>query len=127
MLDEIGEMPLSLQVKLLRVLQEKEYERVGGTKTRKSDVRILASTNRNLLQLIKEGKFREDLYYRLNVIQLEIPPLRKRLEDIPILCEHFMQKFQRYNPKGVIGVTTDAFQKLQKYNWPGNVHSLKMC
>ncbi|MFJ7829196.1 sigma 54-interacting transcriptional regulator [Peribacillus sp. NPDC097284] len=125
LLDEIGEMPLSLQVKLLRVLQEKEYERVGGTKTRKSDVRILASTNRNLLQLIKEGKFREDLYYRLNVIQLEIPPLRKRLEDIPILCEHFMQKFQRYNPKGVIGVTTDAFQKLQKYNWPGNVRQLE--
>lgn len=125
LLDEIGEMPLALQVKLLRVLQEREYERVGGTKTRKSDVRILASTNRNLLQLIKEGKFREDLYYRLNVIQLEIAPLRKRLEDIPILCEHFMQKFQRYNPKGVIGVTTGAIQKLQKYNWPGNVRQLE--
>lgn len=125
LLDEIGEMPISLQVKLLRVLQEKEFERVGGIKTLKSDVRILASTNQNLPRLIKEGKFREDLYYRLNVIQFEIVPLRKRLEDIPILCEHFIQKFQRYNPKGISGVTTHAIQKLQKYAWPGNVRQLE--
>ncbi len=124
-LDEIGEMPLSLQVKLLRVLQEKEFERVGGITTQSVDVRILAATNQKLLQLVKEGKFREDLYYRLNVIQLEIPPLHKRLEDIPILCDQFIQKFQRYNPKGIIGVTTKAIQKLQNYKWPGNIRELE--
>lgn len=124
-LDEIGEMSLSLQVKLLRVLQEKEYEKVGGIKTYRADVRIIAATNKDLLQLIRQGKFREDLYFRLNVIHLEIPPLHRRLEDIPLLCTHFIHKFQRYNPKGVIGLTSKAIEMLQEYSWPGNVRELE--
>jgi transcriptional regulator with PAS, ATPase and Fis domain len=124
-LDEIAEMPLSLQVKLLRVLQEKEYEKVGGIKTFQTNARILAATNKNLMRLVQDGKFREDLYYRLNVIQLEIPPLKNRPEDIPVLCKHFIQKFHRYNPKGINGLTQRAMEKLQAYHWPGNVRELE--
>lgn len=124
-LDEIGDMPLSLQVKILRVLQEKEFERIGDTKTRKADVRILAATNKNLLDMVREGTFREDLYYRIHVIQLHIPPLRERIEDIPLLCEFLFDKFKSKKFKQIEGITKDALAKLTQYTWPGNVRELE--
>jgi PAS domain S-box-containing protein len=124
-LDEIGDMPLSLQVKLLRVLQEKEFERVGDTRTRKTDVRILAATNKDLLNMVHNSLFREDLYYRLHVIQLHIPPLRERIEDIPLLCDFFTEKFKSKNFKQIKGLTREALVKLTKYQWPGNVRELE--
>lgn len=124
-LDEIGDMPLSLQVKLLRVLQEKEFERIGDTKTTKIDVRILAATNKNLLELVQKGLFREDLYYRLHVIQLHIPPLRERLDDIPLLTTFLLNKFNMRTPRITNGLTSDALNQLTNYHWPGNIRELE--
>lgn len=123
-LDEVSEMPLTMQVKLLRVLQEKEITRVGGEKDIKVDVRVIAATNKNLLTLIKDGLFREDLYYRLNVISLEIPPLRERREDIPLLAQHFLEFFSKKNKKKINGLTPKAMDHIIKYGWPGNVREL---
>lgn len=124
-LDEIGDMSLSLQAKLLRVLQEKEFERVGGTKTFRTDVRILAATNKDLPKMIREGSFREDLYYRINVIHLHIPPLNKRKEDIPFLCDYFINIFKSKHAKNIVGVSTEAIFMLQDYHWPGNIRELE--
>jgi nitrogen regulation protein NR(I) len=124
-LDEIGELHPSLQVKLLRVLQEREFERVGGTKTIKVDVRILAATNRDLEKAIADGIFREDLYYRLNVIPLKLPPLRDRKEDIPILIDHFIHKFSKKKKKEEIKISPEAMNCLINYHWPGNVRELE--
>lgn len=124
-LDEIGDMPPSMQVKLLRVLQEKEFERLGGTKTIKVDVRIIAATNRNLREAIRDKVFREDLFYRLSVIPIALPPLRNRKEDIPLLCEHFIQKLNKKMPKKIKGISDEAVKKLMEYDWPGNVRELE--
>lgn len=124
-LDEIGEMSPTLQVKLLRVLQQREFERVGGTKTIKVDVRIIAATNINLEKAVAEGRFREDLYYRLNVIPIAIPPLRERLEDIPLLAEHFLNHFNRSKKKQMKGFSPEAMDFLLSYRWPGNIRELE--
>jgi len=124
LLDEIGEMPLNLQVKLLRVLQEREFERVGGSQTIKVDIRILAATNRNLAESVARGAFREDLYYRLNVIHLEIPPLRQRVGDVPLLANHFAQKFAAENQRDIIEIDPQALALLNAWPWPGNVREL---
>jgi len=123
-LDEVSEMSLTMQVKLLRVLQEREFTRVGGEKTIQVDVRIIAATNKDLPQLIGKGKFREDLYYRLNVVDLEIPFLRKRREDVPLLAQHFLQIFAARNHKEIKGFTPQAMDHLIRYDWPGNVREL---
>ena len=124
-LDEIGEMTLATQKKLLRVLQEREFERVGGTVTVKIDTRVIAATNKILTQEIEAGRFREDLYYRLNVISIYLPPLRDRKEDIPLLVEHFVEK-HRYKPgAGAARVSQSAMDKLMEYDWPGNVRELE--
>jgi two-component system nitrogen regulation response regulator NtrX len=124
-LDEIGDMKLEMQSKLLRVLQEGEFERVGGTETIRVDVRAIAATNKDIQQEIRVGNFREDLYYRLNVIPFVVPPLRQRLEDIPLLAEHFLKIAQRENAKKGIELLPDAVAALQRYHWPGNVRELK--
>ena len=124
-LDEIGEVPLDVQVKLLRVLQEQEFERVGGHATIKVDVRIIAATNRNLLQEIEKKTFREDLYYRLNVFPLTTPPLRERVEDIPLLVYFMIDKFAKRLGKNVEGVSTKSLQRLKSYQWPGNIRELE--
>jgi DNA-binding NtrC family response regulator len=124
-LDEISEMSPMLQVKLLRVLQERQFERVGGTKTIKSDFRVIAATNRNLEGEVKQGTFREDLYYRLNVIPIEAPPLRVRTSDIPLLIQHFMDKFNKSKRKSVTGISPEALACLMSYEWPGNVRELE--
>ncbi len=124
-LDEIGELHPSLQAKLLRVLQEKSFERVGGTKTVKVDVRILAATNKDLEKATREGTFREDLFYRLNVIPLHIPPLRKRKEDIPLLFEHFMNSYAKRKRKEPLKVSSEAMDAILHYTWPGNVRELE--
>jgi PAS domain S-box-containing protein len=123
-LDEIGELPLEVQVKLLRVLQEGEFERVGGTKTIKADLRIIAATNKNLEAEVKKGEFREDLWYRLNVFPITVPPLRQRKEDIPALTEHFITKFARRSGKTITSVSPRVLQTLQAHSWPGNVREL---
>ena len=124
-LDEVGEMTLATQKKLLRVLQEHEFERVGGTITVKVDTRVIAATNKNLVQEVAEGRFREDLYYRLNVIAIQLPPLRERKDDIPLLTEHFLNK-HRYMPGSPPArITEDAMQLLLEHNWPGNVRELE--
>ncbi len=125
LLDEIGDLHPSLQVKLLRVLQEREFERVGSTKTIKVDVRILAATNKDLEKATREGTFREDLYYRLNVIPLHIPPLRKRREDIPVLIEDFMNNFSKKKKKEPLKILPEALECLMNYRWPGNVRELE--
>ena len=125
LLDEIGEMPLPLQSKLLRVLQEKEVERIGGVTPIKVDVRLICSTNQNLTQLIQDGRFRADLYYRINTIELAIPPLRDRLDDIPDLCNFFVQKFNRENSSYTQGVEQEVLALMQQYTWPGNVRELR--
>ncbi|UCH20248.1 MAG: sigma-54-dependent Fis family transcriptional regulator [Deltaproteobacteria bacterium] len=123
-LDEVSEMPLTMQVKLLRVLQEREITRVGGEKVINVDVRVIAATNKDLLKLVKEGYFREDLYYRLNVVGLEIPPLRNRADDIPLLAQHFIETFASKNRKEIRGFSPKAMDSLLKYEWPGNVREL---
>jgi len=124
-LDEIGEIPLSTQVKLLRVLQQKEIERVGGTETIKIDVRIIAATNRNLKEMVEEGTFREDLYYRLNVIPIFMPPLRERKEDIPLLIRYFITRFSIKMHKAPLSVNNDAMEVLIKHYWRGNIRELE--
>ncbi|MEK6711319.1 MAG: sigma-54 dependent transcriptional regulator [Nitrospinota bacterium] len=124
-LDEIGDMPLALQPKILRVLQEGEFERVGGTETLKVDVRIAASTNRDLEREVAGRAFREDLYYRLNVISLHLPPLRERRSDVPLLAEHFLQRYAAKNNRPVRGFSREAVEILTNYDWPGNVRELE--
>ena len=124
-LDEIGELALPLQAKLLRVLQQREFERVGGTRTWKLDVRVIAATNRDLLGEVKRGAFREDLYHRLNVVALRVPPLRDRAEDIPALAAHFLQSASARCHRRVSGIAPDALQYLLAYSWPGNVRELE--
>jgi DNA-binding NtrC family response regulator len=124
-LDEIGEISPATQVKLLRFLQEHEFERVGGNQTIKVDVRVVAATNRDLLQRVKEGLFREDLYYRLNVVSIEMPALRTRPADIPLLASHFLGRYAKENGKTVTGFSDDALEKLARYPWPGNVRELE--
>jgi two-component system response regulator HydG len=123
-LDEVSEMPLTMQAKLLRVLQEKEFTRVGGENLLRVDVRLIAATNKNLPELIAAGRFREDLYYRLNVVGIEIPPLRARPEDIPLLAQHFLEEFAAQNRKAIKGFTPEAMDALIRYRWPGNVREL---
>jgi len=124
-LDEIGEMPMDLQAKLLRVIQDGEFERLGGPKTIKVNVRIIASTNRNLEEEIRKGRFREDLFYRLNVFPITIPPLRQRKEDIPLLVNYFVAKFNKKTGKKIETVSKDTLNTLQDYHWPGNVRELE--
>jgi formate hydrogenlyase transcriptional activator len=124
-LDEIGEIPLELQPKLLRVLQEQEFERVGGNRTIHVDVRIIAATNRNLSQMVDEGKFRGDLYYRLNVFPLTVPPLRERREDIPLLIRYFTQKCARRMNRIIEKIPPAAIEELCRYDWPGNIRELQ--
>lgn len=124
-LDEITEVELAMQVKLLRVLQEGEYERVGGTQTLQTDVRVIAATNRNLEKEVAEGRFRQDLFYRLNVIRLTLPPLKDRPEDLPILASHFLQRFAAKNHKDVRGIHPEAMDALVAWAWPGNVRELE--
>jgi two-component system response regulator PilR (NtrC family) len=125
LLDEVGELPGSLQVKLLRAIQEKTIRRVGGTSDRRVDVRIVAATNRRLEDEVASGRFREDLYYRLNVIQIPLPPLRERLEDVPLLVHHFLEKYGRELDKPVTGASDAALQRLLEYGYPGNVRELE--
>jgi len=124
-LDEVSEIPLAVQVKLLRFLQEREFERVGGNETLRVDVRVVAATNRVLEERVESGEFREDLFYRLNVVQLDVPPLRARRSDIPILAEHFLGKFAEENGRALAGFTDDALLALRLYPWPGNVRELE--
>lgn len=124
-LDEVGDLPLSIQVKLLRVLQDKTFERVGGNDRIKVDVRVIAATHRNLKQLIDEGKFREDLFYRLNVVHINLPPLRDRKDDIPLLVSSFIHKFNDEKEYGIRGISREAMQILLNYRWPGNVRELE--
>jgi transcriptional regulator with GAF, ATPase, and Fis domain len=124
-LDEVGELPLELQPKLLRVLQEGEFERLGGAKTIKVDVRIIAATNRRLEQAVKEGRFREDLFYRLNVFPIEVPPLRDRREDIPLLSWTFVKEFSNSMGKPVAEIADESMAALQAYHWPGNIRELR--
>jgi len=124
-LDEIAEITPAIQVKLLRVLQEREFERLGGTKTIKVDVRLIAATNKDLEQMVKQGTFREDLYYRLQVIQIHLPPLRERKEDIPLLVTHFLDRYTKENGKQLKAPTPETTDILMKYHWPGNVRELE--
>jgi Nif-specific regulatory protein len=124
-LDEIGEMPASLQAKLLRVLQEREYERVGGTRPIKVNVRVIAATNRDLQTEIRTNKFREDLFYRLNVVSVRMPALRERREDVPVLSEFFASRFGQKLGRPVNGVSREAVSLLTAYDWPGNVRELE--
>ncbi len=124
-LDEIGDISAAVQVKLLRLLQEGEFQRVGGNQTLKADVRVISATNQDLESRVKEGAFREDLYYRLNVVPIKIPPLRERREDIPPLVEHFVQSFSKDNRKSIEGVSREAMDQLVKYDYPGNIRELE--
>jgi DNA-binding NtrC family response regulator len=124
-LDEIGDVPPAIQVKLLRVLQDREFERLGGTRTLKVDVRLVAATNRDLRAALEEGTFREDLYYRLNVVAIDIPPLREHKEDIPALADFFLRKFAHESAKAVQAITPKAMQLLMSFHWPGNVRELE--
>jgi transcriptional regulator with GAF, ATPase, and Fis domain len=124
-LDEIGTMSTALQAKLLRVLQEREFEPLGSERTQKVDVRVIAATNRDLRQMVSDGRFQEDLYYRLNVIPIHIPPLRERREDIPVLVEHFIAKHAQRAGRRVEGIAPPALQALHASDWPGNVRELE--
>ena len=126
-LDEIGDIPLSTQVKILRILQQREFERLGGTETIKVDVRIVAATNRKLEEMIDKGEFREDLFYRINVFPIFIPSLRERRNDIPMLVDHFIEKFNKRNNAKVKRITTSALNMLMVYSWPGNIRELENC
>ncbi|MEI8103049.1 MAG: sigma 54-interacting transcriptional regulator [Chlorobium sp.] len=126
-LDEVGELSLPVQAKLLRIIQEKEFERVGGSKTIKVDVRVIAATNRNLEELIRNGLFREDLYYRLNIFPITVPPLRERKTDILLLADYFVEKYNKANHKGVRRISTTSIDMLMRYHWPGNVRELQNC
>lgn len=123
-LDEIGEMGIALQVKLLRVLEDKSFQPLGSQKSETTDARIIVATNKDLKKLVAEGRFREDLYYRINVVRLELPPLRERKEDIPLLVEYFLTQLSKLHGKPVTGITTEALALLMSYNWPGNVREL---
>jgi transcriptional regulator with PAS, ATPase and Fis domain len=124
-LDEIGEMPLALQTKLLRVLQERMFERVGGSKEIRADVRVIAATNRNLQEEVAQRRFREDLYYRLNVFPLQLPPLKDRTEAIPLLAEYFLNRFSVQTGKRLKGFEKEALTAMERYAWPGNVRELQ--
>ena len=124
-LDEIGEMTPLVQVKLLRVLQERKYRRLGGTEEVEADIRVIAATNRDLAKMVAEGNFREDLFYRINVIPIRLPALRERVEDIPLLAEHFMGRFAQQMGKSITGISGAAMACLQSYNWPGNIRELE--
>jgi Nif-specific regulatory protein len=124
-LDEIGDLPLLLQAKLLRVLQQRSFERVGSSESITVDVRIIAATNRDIEKLVEKGEFRSDLYYRLNVLPIQIPPLRQRKEDIPVLAESFLKKFARETNKHIEGYNDDAMELMLSYSWPGNVRELE--
>lgn len=124
-LDEIGDIPMGTQVKLLRVLQEKEFERLGGTQTIRVDIRLITATNKDLEKEVREGKFRKDLYYRLNVVPIFLPPLRERREDIPLLVSHFLEKTNRENNKNIRYISDEAMEYLMNYSWPGNVRELE--
>jgi formate hydrogenlyase transcriptional activator len=124
-LDEIGDIPLELQPKLLRVLQEREFERLGSTRTRRVDVRVVAATHRDLEGMIVERQFRSDLYYRLNVVPILLPPLRKRPEDIPLLVQHFVRRFARKFGKTTDMISSDTMEALKRYPWPGNIRELE--
>jgi transcriptional regulator with PAS, ATPase and Fis domain len=124
-LDEIGDMSLDIQAKLLRVIEEQSFERVGGTKKIQVDVRLIAATNHDLEQAIKAGKFREDLYYRINIVRLHLPPLRQRKDDIPLLLEHFVAKYNHKYHKSVMKFDDEALVALSAYDWPGNVRELE--
>lgn len=126
-LDEIGEINLATQVKLLRVLQERKFERVGGEQTIEVDVRVVAATNKNLEEEVKAGRFREDLYYRLNVVHLQVPSLKERKDDIPLIVEYYLNKFAQENGKNIKGIDSKTRSALYKYNWPGNIRQLVNC
>jgi DNA-binding NtrC family response regulator len=124
-LDEIGEIDASVQVKLLRFLGERTFERVGSNKTLTADVRLIAATNKNLQEEVKAGKFRDDLYFRLRVVEITLPPLRQRAEDLPLLASAFLREFAEENNKSVNDFTPDALEALMNYTWPGNVRELR--
>jgi two-component system response regulator HydG len=124
-LDELGDMPLDTQSKLLRVLESRSFERVGCNDTIQTDVRLVAATNRDLRAMIAEGRFREELYYRLKVVQIELPPLRERVSDIPLLASHFLREFATRYDKPVTGFDPEALRALTRYPWPGNIRELK--
>lgn len=126
-LDEVGDMSPAMQVKLLRVLQERTFERVGSNKPIRVDVRVIAATNKDLRHLVREGRFREDLFYRLSVVPIELPPLRERQEDIPLLAQHFLEKYRTKYGKSVTGFTPQAMRKMRRYPWPGNVRELEFA
>ncbi|MEW6386962.1 MAG: sigma 54-interacting transcriptional regulator [Thermodesulfobacteriota bacterium] len=124
-LDEIGDLPPAIQVKLLRVLETKQFERVGDHRTITTDVRIITATHRHLESLVKQGKFREDLFFRINIIPIHLPPLRERLEDVPLLVDHFLNRLRQGSGKTVTGLTREAMKVLMNYHWPGNIRELK--
>ncbi|HOW97753.1 MAG TPA: sigma-54 dependent transcriptional regulator [Kiritimatiellia bacterium] len=124
-LDEVGEIPAAIQVKILRVLEERKFERVGGQETVEVDVRLIAATNRDLKKMVDEGTFREDLYYRLNVVTIHLPPLRERPDDIPLLVQHFLKELSAENGKTIAGLTPEAMAALAAHTWPGNVRELR--
>jgi transcriptional regulator with GAF, ATPase, and Fis domain len=124
-LDEIGELPLDLQSKLLRVLEHGEFERLGSTRTLKTDVRIMAASNRDLEGEVEKGRFRKDLWFRLNVFPITVPPLRQRTDDIPLLVEHFLDKYSRKHGRKIHTISKQTMKRLQRYSWPGNVRELE--
>jgi len=124
-LDEVGEIPLELQPKLLRVLQEREFERLGSTRTLRTDARLIAATNRDLRQMVEQQKFREDLFYRLNVFPIDVPALRERSEDIPLLVNHFAQRFARQMNRTIETIPAETMAALKRYPWPGNIRELQ--
>jgi formate hydrogenlyase transcriptional activator len=124
-LDEVGEIPLELQTKLLRVLQEREFERLGSSRTIRTDARLVAATNRDLAALVEERQFRADLYYRLNVFPITVPPLRERRDDIPLLVRYFVQQYARRMNRRITSIPSDAMQALTRYQWPGNIRELQ--
>jgi len=124
-LDEVGELPLGLQTKFLRVLEERRFERVGGQKAIEVDVRVVAASNRDLHEMVKRGQFREDLFYRLSVIAIDVPPLRERLDDVPLLADHFLARFRHQAGRRLSGFSPEALAAMQRYHWPGNVRELR--